>query len=430
MIATICRPMPRRGASSVVVSRSGRPEPRAVTGSLLRSVKVDRSIAEGPVAAPVPAPRNRRSRDDRRRGAAGGCRVRCSTGGPNPVHWNTYNHFVWQADAFLHGRAWFPYPVPPGADLPAERLPPGRLSRSPPRRASRTAGRCSRSRRCPPSCCCRSWRCSGWPRTRRRSRSGSAALGRGAGLVDARRRCGLRATVRAAADGPVSPPAPSGGGRRPSAAPGTSPTSSPWTSPWSPSASRSATTRRPSSSAWERGSPRGRPAGAEGRAARSSPVLGSVWPLDRSQVLAGFLLGLAVTARLPLIFARAVLRPHRRRRVAAAPRARPRPRSAASLPVAALLLYTSDHHRLVRAPRLRLPVPAARPTATRRWATPGLVRGGRPRYIPQNVGIMFGALPVVAPDIKPDTLGLRRSGVPVHRARRAAVAVRRRPARS
>ena len=28
-----------------------------------------------------------------------------------------------------------------------------------------------------------------------------------------------------------------------------------------------------------------------------------------------------------------------------------------------------------------------------------------PRYIPQNLGIMLGALPVVAPDIKPNTLG-------------------------
>ena len=36
----------------------------------------------------------------------------------NPVHWNLYDHFVWQADAFLHGRAWILFPVPPGGDLP------------------------------------------------------------------------------------------------------------------------------------------------------------------------------------------------------------------------------------------------------------------------------------------------------------------------
>ena len=29
----------------------------------------------------------------------------------NPEHFNFYDHFVWQADAFLHGRAWIPYPI-------------------------------------------------------------------------------------------------------------------------------------------------------------------------------------------------------------------------------------------------------------------------------------------------------------------------------
>ena len=28
----------------------------------------------------------------------------------NPVHFNQYNHFAWQADAFLNGRAWIPFP--------------------------------------------------------------------------------------------------------------------------------------------------------------------------------------------------------------------------------------------------------------------------------------------------------------------------------
>ncbi len=32
----------------------------------------------------------------------------------NPVHYNQYTHFVWQADAFLHGRVSFDYPVPAG----------------------------------------------------------------------------------------------------------------------------------------------------------------------------------------------------------------------------------------------------------------------------------------------------------------------------
>ena len=29
----------------------------------------------------------------------------------NPEHFNFYDHFVWQADAYLHGRAWIPYPI-------------------------------------------------------------------------------------------------------------------------------------------------------------------------------------------------------------------------------------------------------------------------------------------------------------------------------
>ena len=36
----------------------------------------------------------------------------------NPQHYNQYNHFVWQADAFLHGKVSFDWPVPDGADRP------------------------------------------------------------------------------------------------------------------------------------------------------------------------------------------------------------------------------------------------------------------------------------------------------------------------
>lgn len=35
--------------------------------------------------------------------------------GSNPPHWDFYNHFVWQADAWLHGRYAIPYPVSGGA---------------------------------------------------------------------------------------------------------------------------------------------------------------------------------------------------------------------------------------------------------------------------------------------------------------------------
>ena len=93
------------------------------------------------------------------------------------------------------------------------------------------------------------------------------------------------------------------------------------------------------------------------------------------------------------------------------------------LPVAALLLYTQ--------------------LTTGSWLHPGydyqyqLEANGYPtlgyhpdwsvedlRYIPQNLGIMFGALPVVAPDLKPNTLGFGDPVVAVRRPRRPAVAVR------
>ena len=47
-IARICQPMPRRGVSSVIVSRPGAPEPRPVTGSLLQSVEGGPEYSRGP----------------------------------------------------------------------------------------------------------------------------------------------------------------------------------------------------------------------------------------------------------------------------------------------------------------------------------------------------------------------------------------------
>ncbi|HEY5629685.1 MAG TPA: hypothetical protein VIR16_09260, partial [Candidatus Limnocylindrales bacterium] len=34
----------------------------------------------------------------------------------HPLRYNQYVHFVWQADAFLHGRAWIPYPIQNGVN--------------------------------------------------------------------------------------------------------------------------------------------------------------------------------------------------------------------------------------------------------------------------------------------------------------------------
>ena len=127
-----------------------------------------------------------------------------------------------------------------------------------------------------------------------------------------------------------------------------------------------------------------------------------VWPLDGTQVLAGLLLGIAATARLPLVFAAPFFilvgggGTRGRRLVSAA--------AGGVLPVAALLLYTQ--------------------LTTGSWLHPGydyqyqLEANGYPtlgynpawavedlRYIPQNLGIMFGALPEIAPHLKPNTLG-------------------------
>ena len=74
------------------------------------------------------------------------------------------------------------------------------------------------------------------------------------------------------------------------------------------------------------------------------------------------------------------------------------------LPVAALLAVHVAHDRLVLHPgydyQYQLeangyPTLGYHPD----WSVEDL------RYIPQNLGIMFGALPVVAPDLKPNTLG-------------------------
>jgi hypothetical protein len=129
---------------------------------------------------------------------------------------------------------------------------------------------------------------------------------------------------------------------------------------------------------------------------------GGIWPLDGSQVLAGLLLGIAATARLPLVFAAPFFMlvggggSTARRTLSAA--------AGGVVPVAALLIYTFlttgsflhpgyDYQYQLEANGY--PTLGYHPD----WSVED------PRYIPQNLGIMFGALPVVAPDIKPNTLG-------------------------
>ena len=127
------------------------------------------------------------------------------------------------------------------------------------------------------------------------------------------------------------------------------------------------------------------------------------WSLDRSQVLAGLLLGIAATARLPLVFGAPFLMlvggggSVARRTVSAA--------VGGVLPVAALLAYTwlttgsvlhpgYDYQYQLEANGY--PTLGYHPD----WSVEDI------RYIPQNIAIMLGSLPLVLPDIKPDTLGV------------------------
>lgn len=127
------------------------------------------------------------------------------------------------------------------------------------------------------------------------------------------------------------------------------------------------------------------------------------WSLDRAQVLAGLLLGIAATARLPLVFGAPFLMlvggggSVARRTVSAA--------VGAVLPVAALLGYTwlttgsvlhpgYDYQYQLEANGY--PTLGYHPD----WSVEDI------RYVPQNLAIMLGSLPLLLPDIKPDTLGV------------------------
>ena len=389
MMATICRPMPRRGASSVVDSRSGRPEPRAVTGSLLRKVKVPPSIAEGPEGTPRPttAVRNPVS------WLVGLGFVLAAFAlywVSNPEHYNFYNHFVWQADAYLHGRAWFPHPVLAGGDLPEnwylqdvypltlpDGTPDGRvLLPFPPLPAILLLPFVA------------VW---GLATDQEAIAIGLGALGVGLAwwMLGGLR---LRLTVRALTTGIFA-------------------TGTVW---WWASAVGSTwylahlvaadialiavgiALRRDPAAADERPGDEASPpedeavpedetapedgaaARADGAAAGSAArrLWRSMWPLDRSQVLVGFLLGLAVTARLPLIFAAPFFVAvggggTRQRRLASAA-------VGGFLPVAMLLGYTYLTTGSLRAPGLRLPVPAGGRGILHARLQRRLVRGGPP----------------------------------------------------
>lgn len=363
-------------------------------------MKVDRSIAEGPGAAPIPAPATGRATTI----LVG---VLLAFGAllvywwSNPVHWNLYNHFVWQADAFLNGRAWFPHPVGPGELLPqndhlqdvfplrdAAGNPDGRaLLPFPPLPALVLLPFVALF---------------GLATDQESVAIGLAALGVALAwwMLGGLR---LRPPVRAAATimfatGTVWWWAASVGSTWYLAhlvavdlalvAVGIALRNDPRAADDDPEQEDQHEVLRLES---------------EGRAGSVlDRIRGSAWPLDRSQVLAGFVLGLAVTARLPVIFAAPFFvftgggGSRLRRTVSAAVGGFP--------PVAALLLYTYLTTGSVLHPGYEYQYQReAHGYPTLGYNPEWSVEDAR--YIPQNAGIMFGALPEVAPDIKPDTLG-------------------------
>ncbi len=327
----------------------------------------------------------------------------------DPVHYNLYNHFVWQADAFLHGRAWFPYPVSATADRPANWYfqdvyplldaagqPTGQvLIPFPPLPALvlmpfvAVFGLFTDQEAVAIGLAATGVALTWWMLGGLRITLGTRALvtilfatgtvwwwaaAVGSTWYLAHLVAVLPALLAVGValrhDGGAELPDPADEGP----AAGGSP---PWVPP---------------------------DAGPPGPRLERPRWWGSFWPLDRSQVLAGLLLGIAATARLPLVFAAPFFMlvggggSIVRRTVSAG--------AGGVLPVAALVLYTYlttgalihpgyDYQYQLEA--------AGYPTLGYHtdWAVEDV------RYIPQNLGIMFGALVAIAPDVMPDTLGVQ-----------------------
>lgn len=324
----------------------------------------------------------------------------------NPEHFNQYNHFVWQADAFLHGRAWFPFPqaatpTTPGNDYFQDIYPifedgtfTGRvLLPFPPLPAIVLLPFVA------------VWGLS--------LDQESVAIGlAGIGVFTAwwmlgglRITVGVRAlTTLVFATGTVWWWAAAVG------------------STWylahlvaviaallAVGVALRADPAAPEEDPWDEADRAREAADAAlaadgpGRRGRVGRLAAQAWPLSGSHVLAGLLLGIGATARLPLVFGAPFLvlvgggGSSIRRTVSAA--------VGAALPVALLLGYTYlttgsvlhpgyDYQYQLEANGY--PTLGYHPE----WSVEDL------RYIPQNLGIMLGALPVVLPEIKPDTLGV------------------------
>jgi len=327
----------------------------------------------------------------------------------NPVHDNPYIHFVWQADAFLHGRAWFPYPVYPGGELPQNWYlqdvypliaPDGSFD-----------GRVLLPFPPLPALVLLPF-VAAWGLA---ADQGAVAIGLGAlgvglawwmlgGL-------GLRTSVRALAVGVLATGtvwwwAAAAGSTWYLAhlvatdvallAVGVALRHDPRAAGAQPGVGVPAGEGGPGDSTPGRGAP-------AGGASLPARLRAAVLPLDRSQVLAGFLLGVAVTARLPMLLALPYLvfvgggQTPLRRLVSAG--------AGGLLPVAALLGYTLLTTGSLVHPgydyQYRLEV-RGYPTLgyDADWSVEDV------RYIPRNLGIMFGTFPAVAPDLLPNTLGI------------------------
>ncbi len=303
----------------------------------------------------------------------------------NPEHYNAYNHFVWQADAYLHGRVWFPYPVPDGGDLPpnwwfqdvypltlADGTPDGRvLLPFPPLPALVLLPFVAL-----------------WGLATDQE---AIAVGLGTiGVALAWWMLGglaLRATVRALTVGIFA-------------------TGTVWWwatavgSTWYLAHLVAADVALIAVGIALRHDPGA--ADEPGQDTGEDPPP-AAWPLDRSQILVGFLLGLAVTARLPLILAAPFFvlvggGGSRSRRLLSAG-------VGGALPVALLLAYTYLTTGSFLHPgydyQYRLEAEGY-PTLGYHadWSVEDV------RYIPRNLLMMLGAVPAIAPDVLPNTLGV------------------------
>ncbi|MEW6224313.1 MAG: hypothetical protein AB1627_06760 [Chloroflexota bacterium] len=353
-------------------------------------MKVERSIAEGRPATPS-QPVARWSPSTIIVGLLLAAAALVLYAVSNPVHYNQYTHFVWQADAFLHGRAWFPHPIADGSTLPANWWfqdvypltdaagnPDGRvLLPFPPLPAIvllpfvAVFGLFT-------------------------DQEAVGMLLAALGVAIAYWMLGrlpVRASVRILttlvfATGTVWWWAAA--------------VSSTWYFAHLVAVDIALLAVGVSLGADRRAAVEDLGEEVDRAAEDGGGPWAAIWPLDRSQVVAGFLLGVAATARLPLVFAAPWLMlvggggSRLRRTVSAG--------VGGVVPVAALLLYTFATTGSVLHPgydyQYRLEA-SGYPTLgyNPEWSVED------PRYVPQNLGIMFGALPLVAPDIKPDTLG-------------------------